>query len=86
MPSKKPLLFDTTFSRYTGTDIIGEGGAGHSPGWNTDYPRIQIPTIEELLHNTTIKMPSNQFGTFKQAQRVQAGSQFEQGELGLYTG
>src|SRR2546425_112130 len=45
-------------------------GFYHSSGWNKDYPRIQILTIEELLHNTEVKM-SPQFGTFKQAQRVQ---------------
>jgi heme-degrading monooxygenase HmoA len=30
----------------------------------------KFPTIEELLHNAEVKMPP-QFGTFKQAQRVQ---------------
>ncbi len=56
-------------------------GFYHSPGWNKDYPRMQILTIEELLHNAEVKMPP-QFGTFKQAQRVQQ-SDAEQGELGL---
>ena len=32
----------------------------HSPGWNKDYPRIQILTIEELLHNAEMKMPPNE--------------------------
>src|SRR5260370_33068432 len=52
--------------------LIEAASAGfyHSPGWNKDYPRIQILTIEELLHNAEVKMPP-QFGTFKQAQRVQ---------------
>ncbi len=44
-------------------------GFYHSPGWHKDYPRIQILTIEELLHGAEVKMPP-QFGTFKQAQRV----------------
>src|SRR5258708_2431483 len=68
-------------------DMITEAlkaGFYHSPGWNKDYPRIQILTIEELLHSAEVKMPP-QFGTFKQAQRVQQGGA-EQGELGLYTG
>jgi site-specific DNA-methyltransferase (adenine-specific) len=56
-------------------------GFYHSPGWNKDYPRIQILTIDELLHNAEVKMPP-QFGTFKQAQRVQQ-SDAVQGELGL---
>ncbi|HYT45469.1 MAG TPA: DNA methyltransferase, partial [Methylomirabilota bacterium] len=59
-------------------------GFYHSPGWNRDFPLIQILTIEELLHNTEIKMPP-QFGTFKQAQRVQQPNAL-QGELGLSTG
>jgi site-specific DNA-methyltransferase (adenine-specific) len=44
-------------------------GFYHSPGWGRDYPRIQILTIEELLHGTELKMPP-QHGTFKEAQRV----------------
>ncbi len=59
-------------------------GFYHSPGWNQNYPRIQILTIEELLHNAEVKMPP-QFGTFKQAQRVQQ-SDAAQPELGLSTG
>ncbi len=44
-------------------------GFYHSPGWGQNYPRIQILTIEDLLHGAEVKMPP-QFGTFKQAQRV----------------
>jgi len=54
----------------------------HSPGWHKDFPRIQILTIEELLHNAEVKMPP-QFGTFKQAQRVQQAADAEQFELGF---
>ena len=59
-------------------------GFYHSQGWNKDYPKIQILTIEDLLHGAEVKMPQ-QFGTFKQAQRVQF-SGAEQQELGLSTG
>jgi site-specific DNA-methyltransferase (adenine-specific) len=45
-------------------------GFYHSPGWNQDYPKIQILTIAELLQGTEIKMPSA-YGTFKQAQKVE---------------
>ena len=65
-------------------DMITEAvsaGFYYSPGWNQNYPRIQILTIEELLHGSTVKMPP-QFGTFKQAQRVQQ-SDAQQAELGL---
>jgi site-specific DNA-methyltransferase (adenine-specific) len=37
-------------------------GFYHSLGWNRDYPRIQILTIDELLHGAEVKMPP-QFGT-----------------------
>ena len=58
-----------------------KAGFYHSPGWNKDYPRIQILTIEALLRNAEVKMPP-QFGTFKQAQRVQQADT-EQFQLGL---
>ncbi len=45
-------------------------GFYHSPGWGQDYPRLQILTIDELLHGAEVKMPPAH-GTFKQAQRVQ---------------
>ncbi len=41
-----------------------------SPGWGREYQRIQILTIEELLHGADVNMPP-QHGTFKAAQRVQ---------------
>lgn len=44
-------------------------GFYHSPGWGQDYPRIQILTIEELLHGAQVRMPP-QHGTFKEARRV----------------
>ncbi len=44
-------------------------GYYHAPGWNRDYPRIQILTIEELLHGATVQTPP-QYGTFKQPKRV----------------
>ena len=58
-----------------------KAGFYHSTGWNKDYPRIQILTIEELLHNAEVKMPP-QFGTFKQAQRV-LQPDAQQAELGF---
>ena len=56
-------------------------GFYHSQGWHQDYPRIQILTIEELLHGAEVTMPP-QFGIFKQAQKVQQ-STHEQLELGF---
>jgi hypothetical protein len=68
-------------------DMVTEAlkaGFYHSPGWNKDYPRVQILTIEELLHQAEVKMPP-QFGTFKQAQRVQQ-LDAQQPELDLFAG
>ena len=67
-------------SRDMTTEAVSTGFY-HSPGWNKDYPRIQILTIDELLHGAEVKMPP-QFGTFKQAQRVQQ-AEAAQAELGL---
>jgi site-specific DNA-methyltransferase (adenine-specific) len=44
-------------------------GYYHASGWNRDYPRIQVLTIDELLHGATVQMPP-QYGTFKRAKRV----------------
>jgi len=71
-------------SRDMTTEAVS-AGFYHSPGWNKDYPRIQILTIEELLHHAEVKMPP-QFGTFKQAQKVQQQSDAQQQELGFSTG
>lgn len=57
-----------------------------SPGWNQTYPRLQILTIDGLLHGSErLQMPAQQFTatTFKQAQRekqnrpVQPGLELE---------
>jgi site-specific DNA-methyltransferase (adenine-specific) len=34
-----------------------DAGYYHSPIWDKDYPRIQILTIDELLHGQTVDMP-----------------------------
>jgi site-specific DNA-methyltransferase (adenine-specific) len=41
-------------------------GFYHSPGWNKDYPRLQILTVEEILAGKTVDLPPN-LQTFKQA-------------------
>jgi len=60
-------------SRDMWTEAVS-AGYYHSPGWGQDYPRIQILTVEELLHGAEIKMPP-QYGTFKEAQRVRASGE-----------
>ncbi len=54
-------------------------GFYHSPGWNQDYPRVQILTVSELLHGAEVKMPPAH-GTFREAQRVR---QAEAGQIEL---
>ena len=47
-------------------------GFYHSPGWNKDYPKIQILTIEELLHGKAVDMPpqTQTSVTFAKAQKA----------------
>ena len=54
-------------------------GFYHSPGWNRDYPRLQIVTVEELLAGKSIEMPQTSI-TFKQAERISEQSE-NQGAL-----
>src|SRR5579863_10408721 len=74
-------------SRDMTTEAI-KAGYYHSEGWNRDYPKIQIKTIDDMLKEVQagkaakVDMPP-QFGTFKQAQRVQEADA-SQPELGLY--
>lgn len=68
-------------------DMVTEAvraGFYHSIGWNKDYPRLQLLTIDELLHGKQIEMPP-QFGTFKQPLRVRETGAIQE-ELELYTG
>lgn len=43
-------------------------GLYRSEGWNKDFPRLQILTIEELLSGAEVKIPPSAI-TFKQAER-----------------
>jgi site-specific DNA-methyltransferase (adenine-specific) len=65
-------------------DMLTEAvAAGYyrSPGWQKDYPRMQILTIAELLRGAEVKMPPAH-GTFRQARRVDT-TDAEQGQLDL---
>ena len=44
-------------------------GYYHSPGWDKDYPRLQILTVAQLLAGADVAMPP-QFGTFRQAAKA----------------
>jgi len=52
-----------------------------SPGWNQKYRRIQILTIEALLHGAQVQMPPTA-QTFKQAPKAES-ARSAQPELGL---
>ncbi len=58
-------------SRDMQTEAVS-AGFYRSLGWNRDFPKIQLLTIEQLLQGAEIKMPPAH-GTFKQAQRIQQG-------------
>jgi site-specific DNA-methyltransferase (adenine-specific) len=61
-----------------------QAGFYSSPGWQRDYPRIQILTIADLLNGAEVKMPPA-YGTFKQAPKVRSSDSGDtrQEELGL---
>lgn len=53
-------------------DMLSEAAAAgfyHSPGWDQDYPALQVLTIADLLTGAEVKMPPASI-TFKQAQKV----------------
>jgi site-specific DNA-methyltransferase (adenine-specific) len=56
-------------TREMETEAVAAGHY-HSPGWNRDYPRVQILTIDELLRGAEVKMPQQALTTFKQADRA----------------
>ena len=57
-------------------------GFYHSPGWNRDYPRVQILTVGDLLSGAgRMELPPAEFATFKQARKVKGEDGGEQGSL-----
>jgi site-specific DNA-methyltransferase (adenine-specific) len=69
-PPTKPMITEAA-----------EKGFYHSPGWNRDYPRIQILTVEEILAGKTANLPPN-LQTFKQAEKMSSNMK-DQGKLGF---
>lgn len=55
------------------TDAVSYGYY-KSPGWNKNYPRMQILTIEEILQGKTIDYPPRTSVTFKKAEKHQEES------------
>jgi DNA modification methylase len=61
-------------------DEAANAGFYHSPGWNKDYPRIQVITVQALLAGKKIEYPPTNI-TFKDAPRAERGT--KKTELGL---
>jgi len=59
-------------------------GFYHSPGWNKDYPKIQILTIEELLHGKIVDMPpqTQTNVTFAKAPKISTKERGKQLDMG----
>jgi site-specific DNA-methyltransferase (adenine-specific) len=55
-----------------------KAGKYHSPGWNKDYRKVQILTIEQLLKGAPVDMPPTAT-TFKQAQKADKGKEGQEG-------
>ena len=64
-PPSKPMITEALAAGYY-----------HSPGWNRDYQKIQIRTIEQLLAGESFEMPPTNI-TLAQAQRVKTGAEQE---------
>ena len=58
-------------------------GAGfyYSEGWNQNYPKIQILTIEALLHGAKVEMPQTAGITFQQAPKQKPRADRVQADL-----
>ena len=58
-------------------------GFYHSPGWNKDYPRLQLITVEELLAGRKIDYPPSKEVdvTYKRAPKAKAGRKPKHGDL-----
>ena len=68
-----------TSSKEMITEAVS-AGYYHSPGWNVDYPRLQVLTIAELLRGASVQMPP-QYGTFKKPPRVRESGLELQAEM-----
>ncbi|MFZ1699465.1 MAG: hypothetical protein WBO10_08945 [Pyrinomonadaceae bacterium] len=69
----------TVLNRFA-TEAVGKGFY-HSDGWNKDYPKLQILTIEELPDEKQPEMPPSSI-TFKQAEKMEKENK-DQGTLGF---
>ena len=68
-PSTKPMRQEAV-----------EAGTYFSPGWNREFPRVQILTIEELLSGAKPDVPPMR-ATFERAQRIKQAASHSQPSL-----
>ncbi|MCC6328494.1 MAG: restriction endonuclease [Acidobacteria bacterium] len=69
-PATKPMIEEAV-----------KAGFYHSDGWNKDYPRIQILTVEDILAGKSVNLPPN-LRTYRQAVKIN-GRSSDQGDLGF---
>lgn len=71
-PENAPIGVFITLESPTRDMNTAAAAAGiyRSPGWQRDYPRLQILTIEDLLRGAEVRMPPASL-TFRQAPREQ---------------
>ncbi|MDQ3706158.1 MAG: hypothetical protein M3437_13190 [Chloroflexota bacterium] len=54
-----------------------EAGMYESPGWNREFPKVQILTIEDLLDGKKPDVPPMR-ATFQRAERLRSGARHGQ--------
>lgn len=60
-----------------------QAGSYHSEGWNRDYPKVQILTIQELLTGKRPDMPPVR-QTFQRGERIDAPTHQQPAMTGLF--
>jgi site-specific DNA-methyltransferase (adenine-specific) len=55
-PLNSNATYNVLFGEHSGTQAA-DAGFYRSPGWNQDYPRLQILTLADLLAGKGISMP-----------------------------
>lgn len=78
---KEPLGVLLTLEPPTGPMRAEAASAGfyHSEFWQKDYPRVQIITVEDLLHGKLPEMPPTSRAFAEAPRERQRGKQLELG-------
>ncbi len=78
-PFNSNRSYNVLFKDESGKEAAS-AGFYHSPGWDKDYPKLQILSIADLLTGKTVNMPNTSI-TFKQARKVKEGEAEQPGLL-----